>query len=280
MSLQPILAIIGHPMDGDPSQYVLHQAFSAGDLDWRYITLDVTPENLEDAVRGMRAMGFVGGNIANPHKEAVIALLDSVTEAAARVGSVNVFFREGDGLTGDNTEGKAVVAAISEKADLQGKEVVLVGGGRVGRAVAHELAGLPHPPRITVVDRDAARGDALKALYLAGCDAECSVLGLEEPLELTEETAVLIQATDGGDERPNSPIPLDLAQLSKNSLVVDVTLRPDPTWLVTRAKEHGLAVVDGLSLLVSQESVNYRLWTGQEPNRDAMREAAEEFLEY
>lgn len=280
MSLQPILAIIGHPVDRDPSQYVLHQAFMVGNMDWRYITLDVAPENLADAIRGMRAMGFAGGNIANPHKESVVALLDAVTPVVAEVGTVNVFCREGEGLTGDNSEGKAVVTAILEQTDPQGKEVVLVGAGRVGRAIAFELACLSNPPSLIVYDQEAGRAEALRALYAAKCAAACHVHDCTEPLTLPREAEILIQATSGGDERPNTPVPLDVDLLPKNALVVDLTLRPDPTWLTVRAKERGCTVIDGLGILVAQEAINYRLWTGQEPRRDIMREAAEEFLEF
>ena len=281
MSLQPILAIIGHPVDGNPSQYVLHQAFEEGNLDWRYITLDVAPEDLEDAVKGMRVMGFVGGNIANPHKEAVIAYLDTVTERAAASGSVNVFYREEERLVGDNTEGKAVIEAIGNPDPLMAKRIVLLGGGRVGRAVAFELATLADPPQdVLVVDRNIERAEAICALANEKCGATWHPEDAGEPLELGAEVGLLIQATSGADTRPNTPVPLEPASLHKGTIVVDVTLRPDRTWLASEAKSRGCRVIDGLTLLVIQEALNYRIWTNQEPNLDALREAAEEFLEF
>ena len=75
-TLQPILAVLGHGLSANPSQYMLEKAFAHHQLDWRYLSLDVAPEHLADAVRGMRAMGFRGGNCAEPHKQAVLEHLD------------------------------------------------------------------------------------------------------------------------------------------------------------------------------------------------------------
>ena len=52
-------------------------AFAARGLDWAYVALDVPPEHLEDAVRGLAAMGFAGANVTAPHKLAVAKLVGS-----------------------------------------------------------------------------------------------------------------------------------------------------------------------------------------------------------
>ena len=73
-------------MAGNPAQYVMERAFAAAGLDWRYLTFDVAPEDLGDAIRGMRAMGFRGANVTLPHKAEVIPLLDRLSEGAESIG--------------------------------------------------------------------------------------------------------------------------------------------------------------------------------------------------
>ena len=72
----------------------------------------MAPEDLADAVRGMRAMGFRGCNLTIPHKVAVIPHLDRTSEAATLMGAVNCVNRVGDELVGENTDGKGFVQSL------------------------------------------------------------------------------------------------------------------------------------------------------------------------
>ena len=87
-ALQEIVCCMGQPVAGNPTQFMMERAFAAAGLDWRYLTLEVPPERLGDAVRGMRAMGFRGGNFTIPHKVAVIPLLDAVEPSAFRESQI------------------------------------------------------------------------------------------------------------------------------------------------------------------------------------------------
>src|SRR6516225_5040867 len=93
-SLQEILALFGYPVEGSPTQYIMEKALARAGLDWRYLTLEVAPEQLPDAMRGARAMGFRGGNLTMPHKVTVLPLLDELTESARLIGAVNCWKRE------------------------------------------------------------------------------------------------------------------------------------------------------------------------------------------
>ncbi|MCA9227376.1 MAG: shikimate dehydrogenase, partial [Planctomycetales bacterium] len=88
---------MGQPVAGNPTQFMMERAFAAANLDWRYLTLEVPPENLAEAIAGLRAMGFQGGNFTIPHKVAVIEHLDGLSEAAELMGAVNCINRQPDG---------------------------------------------------------------------------------------------------------------------------------------------------------------------------------------
>jgi shikimate dehydrogenase len=72
-----LVALLGHPVEHSLSPRMQNAAFAACGLDWVYVALDVPPVHLEDAVRGLSALGFVGANITAPHKVAVAKLLGS-----------------------------------------------------------------------------------------------------------------------------------------------------------------------------------------------------------
>ena len=278
-SLQPILALVGHPLSGNPTQYMLQKAFADRDLDWRYLSLEVAPDELGDAVRGMRAMGFCGGNCSDPHKQSIIEHLDRVSETAARIGVVNLILREEDQLVGENTEGKALLEALGRQDNPTDKRIILLGAGRIARAIGVELAQVG-VAELVVVDRTEANARELAELVTAG-ESNVSVLPVawEGDYRIPPETHVLINATSVGALDPDARLPLDLDTLTSQTIVADVTFNPPRTWLLCQAAERGCTTLDGLEVFVDQAAINFRHWTGIEPDRAVMREAVEEFLE-
>ena len=86
---QELTSLFGKPVKENPTQVMIEAAYRHHNLDWRYLTIEVDPEDLGDAVLGMRAMGFKGGNCTIPHKVEVISYLDRLGESAALIGAVN-----------------------------------------------------------------------------------------------------------------------------------------------------------------------------------------------
>jgi len=284
LSLQPILALVGHPLSRNPTQYMLQEAFTHHNLDWRYLSVEVAPDDLGDAVRGMRAMGFCGGNCADPHKQAVIEHLDRTSEAAGRIGTVNLLLGEDGQLVGENTEGKAVVESLRRQIDPADKRILLLGTGRVARAVGLELAAAG-VAELIVLGRTESK--AYELIEMLGSDESkmplsempLSAVGWKGDYHFGPETDVLINATSAGDLDPDTPLPLDLGELSPPAIVVDVTLNQPATWLLGEAAERGCSTVNGVEVFIEEAAINFRLWTGVDPDRAIMREAVEEFLE-
>jgi len=154
---------MGQPVAGNPTQYMMEKAFAKAGLEWRYLTLEVPPDQLQDALLGLRAMKFRGGNFTIPHKVSVIPFLDGLSEAAELMGAVNCIHRQGDELLGDNTDGKGFVQSLREVTDPQDKRIVILGAGGAARAISVEL-GLAGAREITIVNRTAERGETLVEL--------------------------------------------------------------------------------------------------------------------
>jgi len=275
--VQEIVAVFGWPVAGNPTQYLMEKAFAEAGLDWRYLTLEVPPDKLEDAIRGMLAMGFRGFNCTLPHKVSVLKYLSSTSEAAGLMGAVNCVNRVGDDLVGENTDGKGFVQSLRHVTDPAGKHVVLFGAGGAARAIAVEVA-LAQAAQITVVNRSAQRGQELASLINDKAHTPASFAPWQGDYEVPPGTQVVINATSIGLGDANARLPVDLSSLTPEMVVADVIPNPPDTWLLRKAREHGCTTLDGLGMLVNQAVINFKIWTGVDPNPDVMREALEEFL--
>lgn len=276
--LQQIVCCFGQPVAGNPTQYMMEKAFARAGLDWRYLTLEVPPEGLADAVRGLRAMGFQGGNLTIPHKVAVIPLLDRLTPAAEMMGAVNCMIREGDQLVGENTDGKGFVQSLRELLDPAGKKVVLLGAGGAARAVGIETA-LAGAAQFTVVNRDPGRGETLAKLIQEKTNVPTAFVAWQGDYAPPPDTDVLINCTSIGLNDPSGRVPVDFNTVPQTCVVADVVFNPAETLFLKAAKARGCKALDGLGMLVNQGAIAFRRWTGVEPDTGVMRDAVEEFLE-
>lgn len=269
---------MGQPVAGNPTQFMMERAFEAGDLDWRYLTLEVSPANLEAAIAGMRAMGFRGGNFTIPHKVEVLKYLDGLSQAAELMGAVNCVYLDGDRLLGENTDGKGFLESLREISDPAGKRIVILGAGGAARAVSVEL-GLAKPESITIANRSPERGGALAELLSTRVGIKSEWVGLDADLKLPEATDIIINATSIGLGEPDARVPLDVSTLKPNMIVADVVFNPPVTRLLADAQAAGCTILNGLGMLVNQGVIGFKIWTGVDPDRAVMREALEEYLE-
>jgi shikimate dehydrogenase len=276
-AIQEIVAVFGQPVAGNPTQYMMEKAFVQVGLDWRYLTLEVAPEALGDAVRGMRAMGFRGCNLTIPHKVAVIQHLDRTSEAATLMGAVNCVNRVDDELVGENTDGKGFVQSLREVLDPAGKNIVILGAGGAARAIAVEVA-LAGAAQIVVVNRDEARGNELAELLRDKVKVNSSFVKWEGNYLVPAETEVLINATSIGLGDAEARVPLEVQSLEPDMVVADVIFNPPETRLIRDARQRGCPTLDGLGMLVNQAVIAFKIWTGHDAKAEVMRDALEEFL--
>ena len=277
-AVQPLLALLAYPVGGNPTQYLVERACADKDLDWRYLTFEVGPEDLAAAVGGLRALGFRGAHCADPHKQTVIPLLDRTTETAAAIGAVNFVFHEEGALVGDNLEGRGVVETVRRVVDPAGKQVALLGAGWLARATALELAAAG-AAGLTIVNRTAARAEELAALLAGKFELPVSVAVWDGDYAVPPETEILIHATSLDQTAGQPHLPLVPESLRPELIVADATIGAPRTWLLCEATQRGCKTIDGLSMFLEQVAISLHLWTGVDPNRQVLREAAEEFLE-
>ena len=160
---QELTAAFGQPIAENPTQVMVEAAYRHHNLDWRYLTIEVGPDDLEDAVKGAKAMGFQGFNCTIPHKVKVIDYLDGLGESASLMGAVNCVVSKDGKWIGENTDGKGFVSSLKELTDPKDKSVVIFGAGGAARAIGVEVA-LAGASAITIVNRSPGRGEELTSL--------------------------------------------------------------------------------------------------------------------
>ena len=270
-----LLACFGQPVDENPTGVMQEAGFRELGLNWRYLTIEVSPANLRGAVEGARAFGLRGLNLTIPHKVAAMQFLDEIAPDAAVIGAVNTVRREGDRLIGENTDGKGFLHGLRADAgvDPRGRRAVVLGAGGAARAIATELA-LAGAADVLVVNRSEERGAAMAADLAAKTGRPIRFEPWRGTYTVTSAADLLVNATSIGlfpdvDAMP----PIDLGGARHGMLVSDVVFNPPETPLLAAARRLGLPTLDGLSMLVYQGTIGFRLWTGREAPAGVMKQA-------
>jgi len=233
------------------------------DLDAAGVGVDALPTLIEAA----RTIGFAGLNITYPCKQAVIPLLDELSDEARAMGAVNtVVFRDGRAI-GHNTDGSGWAWGFKRtlpQADL--RRVVLLGAGGAGSAIAHAVLRLG-AAKLVIVDREADRAQA-SAAHLNSHYGEGRVAASTDAAQALRGASGLIHATPTGmDKLPGLPLAAEL--LRSELWVAEIVYFPLDTELLRAARARGCATVDGGTMAVGQAIGAFELFTGR--SADAAR---------
>lgn len=269
-----LVGLMGFPVGHSASPAMHRAAFRASGLDWLYVPLEVRPERVADAVRGLQALGFAGANVTVPHKQAVAALVDEVAGVAAEVGAVNTLVVGPDCIVGYNTDVEGFARAVAEAGvQLRGAVVVVLGAGGAARAAvaACRRAG---SRRVVVAARRMEQARALAAAF-PGVEVRPLEAGALGPV--LQATDLLVNATPLGMQGVGQGEALlqaaPVGRLPAGAAVMDMVYRPPVTPLLAAARRAGLRAVPGASMLLHQGAEAFRLWTGRPAPLEAMREA-------
>lgn len=281
-----LVGLLGHPVEHSLSPVMHNAVFQGLDLDFCYLAFDVLPEEVEGAVRAVRALSMVGVNVTVPHKEAVIDHLDEVSPAAGFLRSVNTIVHREGRLVGHTTDGPGFVQSLRDEGiDPAGREVLMVGGGGAARAILYALAEAgARSLTIAILPFERERMEGFgQALAERFPPLKVGVEVLETPgvADALARASLLVHATPVGmwpEVEALPPIPVEV--LGPDHVVYDIVYNPPKTLLRRLAEERGATTVGGLGMLVHQGALSLQMWIGQPPSRTApiMAEAARAFL--
>jgi shikimate dehydrogenase len=238
-------------------------------LHYQLIDLDADPatrgrgiEPLPGLIAAARTMGFAGLNITYPCKQAVIPLLDTLSDEARAMGAVNTVVFDGGRATGHNTDGSGWRWGFERTlpgADLS--RVVLLGGGGAGSAIAHSLCRMG-AAALTIVDSDGVRAQALADELGRQYPATRSSGSSDAAASLRGASGVVHATPTGMDKLPG--LPIDAALLQPSMWLSEIVYFPLETALLRAARERGLRTVDGGTMAVGQAVGAFELFTGRQ----------------
>jgi len=311
--LQPLVACLGNPVGGNPTQFVMTRLAREAELDWRFFTSQVPPELFETAFRGIQALGMSGAAILPPFQARAQALLGSVSPKSKALGAVQVVKWESDQWIGDETTSSAILRSLTHKISLRAAQeglnsdeaftpqsIAVVGGSGLVHALELALADIP--------------GDySVFALDLTIRKTKPSPPDLS-PHALSSQNGSIGETPANTDTKPQEPVWIDrpiraliieqfdaiitTSSQSRHRLLKDLQwakepvgiLVPPPTGWIDPTKErsqwieelesHQIERIDELEVLTHQFAINFEFWTGYEAPLDSIRESLEEYLQW
>jgi shikimate dehydrogenase len=271
-ALQDIIALLGWPAAGNPAQYLFERAIAAAGLDCRFISVDVDPARLADALAGAAAMGFRGCLLAGPLRAAALSLVTEKSPAAAFAGAANLVDCRGGTLTAHMTDGRGLIEALRSHVDPANARALVVGAGGTGRAVALELA-LAGAASIVVYDREPDRAAALAEAVAALDRAASSRLDTGPAIAVPDDVEIVVVALPEA-----SPDVAALTGLRPDLVVAETALAAQPSALAKLVAASAACLVDGLEVHAARTAIDFQSLTGATADTDQLREALDEFL--
>lgn len=258
-----LAGVMGWPIAQSRSPVIHNYWLEKYKINGRYVPLAVKPERLPDAIRGLPALGFRGCNLTMPHKQMAMAMVDSLTDTAKRIGALNCIVVGDDGkLLGVNNDGNGYVLSVQEVAPQWTPDagpIAILGAGGAARALIVALLERG-AKEIRLINRTLEKAEQLAKEY----GAAIKPMAWDKRSDVIGDVALLANATSQGMiGKPALDISLD--KLSKQTLVSDLIYVPPETPFLAAAKARGNVTINGLGMLLHQARPAFQAWFGVMP---------------
>ncbi|HEY5981302.1 MAG TPA: shikimate 5-dehydrogenase [Microlunatus sp.] len=238
--------------------------FLYDELDLSFVYKAFTTDDIEGAIRGVRALGIRGCSVSMPYKEAVIPLVDVLEESASAIESVNTIVNDEGRLSASNTDYEAVAQLLVEHAIDPSSSVLVRGSGGMAKAVVAAFRGAGFAD-LTVLARNEIAGSALAEKYgyrwqAADADPGAAVIVNVTPLGMHGADADVQAFSD--------------AHVAAAEVVFDVVAFPAETPLISAAREAGRVVISGAEVIALQAARQFERYTGVSITPDQVARAS------
>ncbi len=262
----PLAGVIGSPIAHSKSPVLHRHWLKKHGVPGYYIPMDIAQSDLEEAVRALPKMGFVGINVTIPHKVAVLELADLVTDRASLIGAANtLIFRKDGRIHADNTDGYGFVENLRNGApSWQPKSgpATVIGAGGAARAVVASLIDVG-VEEIRITNRTRTSAEALRSEF----GTKLAVFDWVQAGNALDGAATVVNTTSlGMVGKSEFRVPLDA--LSPDAVVSDLVYTPLDTAFLQQARDIGCQTVDGLGMLLYQAVPAFERWFGMRPDVD------------
>ena len=280
-----LVGLLGNPVRHSLSPAMHNAALQALQLNWSYLALPCTSDNLQGVLQGLRAVNCRGLNVTIPHKQDVAELCQELSPLAKQLGAVNTLIPiDSGGWHGTNTDVEGFLTPLGEQSSWQNCHGVIIGCGGSARAIAAGLQSL-RLASITVIGR---RQEALDAFIadLQRNDAPLTACLQSSPdlASLMKRADLVVNTTPVGMAQHGDAQAFPLGEaiwshLQESAMLYDLVYTPRPTAWLRWGQSRGHRCIDGLEMLVQQGAASLRLWSDRnDVPVETMRRAAEAAL--
>lgn len=244
-----VIAHIGFPTETFKAPMIYNPYFEKHGIDTIVVPMGCRSEDFAAFLPAIFSLtNMRGALITMPHKVPVLGLLDAISTTAAIAGSCNAVKRNADGkLVGDMFDGEGFARGLERKGQtIKGKDILVVGSGGVGSAIAASLAARA-PRSLKLFDVNAAMAEALGARLSQHYPALEVIVGSKDP----EGCDIVVNATPLG-MKAGDPMPMDITRIAPTAFVGEVVMKQETTAFLDAALQRGCRVQVGLDMLFEQ----------------------------
>lgn len=262
------LGVIADPVGHSLSPLIHNSELQRHEMNKVYIPFRVPRECLDEFMRDCQELGITGLSVTIPHKESVLKCCTSLDEDVAGIRAANTVIFNGKTTYAHNTDCKAAITSIAraiEATDLRkpfaGLSALIMGSGGAAKAIAFGLQRGGASVTLT--------GRSLRKTEMLADHLKCK--SVDWVLRHQIKTNILINCTPVGMHPNVDETPFDKNHLQANIVVFDCVYNPEQTLLIKQAREQGCKVISGVEMFVRQAAMQFKLFTGEDADKKAMR---------
>ena len=271
-----VYGVMADPIAHSLSPLIHNASFASAKLNKVYIPFRVPAEEAAEFIEKAPSIDVRGLSVTIPHKSAVIPKLTRLDPAVEEIDACNTILFHSDAIFGYNTDYLASALCIEtamggmqgDTSPIAGKQILVLGAGGAGKAVAYGL--IKKGGRVTIADRTAEKAE--KAASQLGCsycdwDARKSYVA-----------NILANCTSVGMYPDIDQTPIGPESIRNGMYVFDAVYNPEQTYLLRLAKQKGATPISGLEMFIGQACLQFRLFTGEKTSASMIRALLKEAL--
>lgn len=275
-----IAGVIGNPIEHSVSPQLHNTISKYLGVDLIYVPFRVEAGDIEDAVKGLKALNVIGFNVTIPYKKEVIKYLDENSKQALLMGAVNTVKNINGRLYGYNTDAEGFSRSFKEETGIgfAEKRVFIIGAGGAARAIAVKVA-FEGAKEIFIANRTTSKANEIADIINYNISRIVETCSIKDRMteDIFQNCDIIINTTSVGMYPETEISPLDGTGLafSRGHIVYDVIYNPAKTKFLKDAEKAGCKTVNGMGMLFYQGINAYEIWTGIKLSSEITRKVFE-----
>lgn len=235
--------IIGFPLGHSFSRGFFTEKFARESIDAQYLNFEIPDANMLCEVLHNNPE-LKGLNVTLPHKQAVIPLLDELSDEAKEIGAVNVIRVRDGKLKGFNSDIIGFTESIKPLLKPHHTKALVLGTGGASKAICVGLTRL-----------------GIEWTYVSRTPREGMLTYSDLTAEVMQQYMVIVNCSPVGmfpktGEAPNIPYEL----LTPKHLLYDLVYNPEETLFMQKGRAQDAIVKNGLEMLHLQAIASWEFW--------------------